>query len=145
MVSAMVMASSWSWVTWMNVSADLGLDPLELDLHLPPQLEVERTERLVEQQHLGLVDQGPGQGDPLLLATGELGGACRVAVSSTSSSIRCTCVLDVGTPCGGEAEGDVLEDVEVREERVVLEDGVDRPLVGLVEGDVLPSSRSCRR
>ena len=32
--------------------ADLGLDPLELDLHLPAQLEVERAERLVEQQHL---------------------------------------------------------------------------------------------
>ncbi len=52
--------------------ADLGLDPLELDLHLAAQLEVEGTERLVEQQHLGLVDQCPGQGDALLLATREL-------------------------------------------------------------------------
>ena len=32
--------------------ADLGLDPLELDLHLAAQLEVEGAERLVEQQHL---------------------------------------------------------------------------------------------
>ena len=31
--------------------ADLGLDALELELHLPAQLEVERAERLVEQQH----------------------------------------------------------------------------------------------
>ena len=67
------MASSWSWVTWMKVMPDLVLDPLELDLHLPTQLEVEGAERLVEQQHLGLVDQGPGQRDALLLATGELG------------------------------------------------------------------------
>ena len=67
------MASSWSWVTWMKVQADLGLDPLELDLHRPAQLEVERAERLVEQQHLGAVDQRAGQGDPLLLAAGELG------------------------------------------------------------------------
>ncbi len=31
---------------------DLALDLLELDLHLAPQLQVERAERLVEQQHL---------------------------------------------------------------------------------------------
>ena len=67
------MASSWSWVTWMKVRPDLGLDALELDLHLAAQLEVERAERLVEQQHLGVVDQGPGQRHPLLLAAGELG------------------------------------------------------------------------
>jgi hypothetical protein len=36
---------------------DLGLDPLELDLHLAAQLEVQRAERLVEQEHLGAVDQ----------------------------------------------------------------------------------------
>ena len=54
--------------------ADLGLDPLELDLHLPAQLEVQRAQRLVEQQHAGLVDQGAAERDPLLLAAGELGG-----------------------------------------------------------------------
>ena len=53
--------------------AHLGLDPLELDLHLAAQLEVQRAERLVEQQHLGAVDQGSRQRHPLLLATGELG------------------------------------------------------------------------
>ena len=52
--------------------ADLELDPLELELHLPAQLEVERAERLVEQQHLGPVDERAGQRDPLLLAAGEL-------------------------------------------------------------------------
>ena len=51
-VSAIVMASSWSCVTCTNVMPDLGLDPLELDLHLPAQLQVEGAERLVEQQHL---------------------------------------------------------------------------------------------
>ena len=76
-VSAMVMASSWSWVTWMKVRPDLGLDALELDLHLAAQLEVERAERLVEQQHLRVVDQGPGQRDALLLPAGELGRLAR--------------------------------------------------------------------
>ena len=73
----MVMASSWSWVTWMKVMPDLGLDALELDLHLPAQLEVERAERLVEQQHLRVVDQGARQRHPLLLAAGELGRLAR--------------------------------------------------------------------
>ena len=52
--------------------ADLALHLLQLDLHLLAQLEVERAERLVEQQHLGPVDQRPGQRDPLPLAAREL-------------------------------------------------------------------------
>ena len=52
--------------------ADLALDLLELDLHLLAQLEVERAEGLVEQQHLGAVDEGAGERDALALAAGEL-------------------------------------------------------------------------
>ena len=48
--------------------ADLALQRLELGLHLLAQLEVQGAERLVEQQHLGLVDQRPGERDPLALA-----------------------------------------------------------------------------
>ena len=58
--------------------ADVALQALELDLHLLAQLEVEGAERLVEQQHLGLDDQGPGQRDALALAAGQLG---RLAVA----------------------------------------------------------------
>ena len=36
------------------------------------QLGVEGAERLVEQQHLRLQDECPGEGDPLLLAAGQL-------------------------------------------------------------------------
>ena len=52
--------------------ADLALDALELDLHLLAELEVERAERLVEQQHLRLVDDRAGERDALPLAAGEL-------------------------------------------------------------------------
>ena len=76
--------------------ADVGLDALQLDLHLAAQLEVEGAERLVEEQHLGPVDQRPGQRDPLLLAAGELGGRrAGVRPSSTSSSISRDLLLDV--------------------------------------------------
>ena len=54
---------------------DFSLQRFEFLLHLLAQFEVERAERLVEQQHLGLVHQRTGQSDPLLLAAGELRGS----------------------------------------------------------------------
>ena len=54
--------------------ADVALQALELDLHLFAQLEVERAERLVEQEHLRLDDEGAGEGDALPLAARQLGG-----------------------------------------------------------------------
>ena len=46
---------------------------------LDADLGVERAERLVEQQHLGLVGQRPGQRHPLLLAARELRAGMRRA------------------------------------------------------------------
>ena len=73
--------------------ADLALDRLELDLHLLAELEVERAERLVEQQHPGPVDQRPGERDPLALAARELAGlavavARRGAPCASASATR---------------------------------------------------------
>ena len=53
---------------------DLALDSLEFELHDVAQLEVQRSERLVEQQSAGVVDQGAGQRNPLLLTAGKLRG-----------------------------------------------------------------------
>ena len=58
--------------------ADLLLDRLQLDLHLLAQLQVERAQRLVEQQDLGLVDDRAGERDALLLPAGELVGLARL-------------------------------------------------------------------
>ena len=49
--------------------AHLGLNPLELNLHLPSQLEVKSPKRLVKEQDIGLVDERSSYGDPLLLPT----------------------------------------------------------------------------
>ena len=68
---------------------DLLLDPLELDLQALAQLQVERAERLVEQQHLGQVDDRAGQRDALLLAAGELVGlAVRLAPEADPLELR---------------------------------------------------------
>lgn len=118
--------------------ADLGLDALELQLHLAAQLEVEGAEGLVEEEHLGMVDQGAGHGDTLLLAAGEL---VRLLAGLLAELDEVQHVPDLlfhtldAAPA--QAEGDVLEDVEVREERVGLEDGVHGPLVGREGRDVL--------
>ena len=52
--------------------ADVLLDALELDLQLLAQAQVQRAERLVEQQRARPVDERAGERDALLLAAGEL-------------------------------------------------------------------------
>ncbi len=52
--------------------AELALQHFQLGAHLDPQLGVEVGERLVEQQHLGLDHDRPGERDALLLPTGKL-------------------------------------------------------------------------
>ena len=52
--------------------AELFVQRLELELHLLAELEVDRTERLIEQQDGGVEDEGAGQGDALALSAGEL-------------------------------------------------------------------------
>ena len=47
---------------------DLALDSLQLDLHLLAELQVERAERLVEQEHLRSVDERAGERDALAAA-----------------------------------------------------------------------------
>jgi len=55
--------------------AGLALDLLQFDPHLVAQVRVEGGERLVEQQHVGLDDNGAGQRDALLLAAGSSEGS----------------------------------------------------------------------
>ena len=47
-------------------------DPLQLQVHLVARDRVERAEGLVHEQDLGVVAQGPGDGDALAHAAGEL-------------------------------------------------------------------------
>ena len=72
MRSDIVSASSWSCVTYTKVIPDIALDSLQLDLKLLAELEVERAERLVEQQHRGPVDERARERHALLLAAREL-------------------------------------------------------------------------
>ena len=61
----------------------------------------------------------------------------RCAAARRAPAPRSTSRLHLLGAAPAQTERDVLEDVEVREQRVVLEDGVDRPPVRLGVGDVL--------
>ena len=54
--------------------ADLALDRAQLLLHLLAQLQVERAQRLVEEQHAGTVHERARERDALALAARELPG-----------------------------------------------------------------------
>ena len=56
----------------MNVRPTRLLDRPQLVAHVLAQLEVQRRQRLVQQQDLRLDRERPGDRDPLLLAAGQL-------------------------------------------------------------------------
>ena len=122
--------------------AQLLLDALELTLHILAQAQVQRPQGLVQQQNLGPVDQRPGNGDPLLLPAGEL------AAAPVLEALEADHLQHLQHPLAdlrlrqlhlplfpavlhglgdAQAEGHVLEDIQVREKGVSLEDRVDLP------------------
>ena len=113
---------------------DLALDRLQLHLHLLAQLQVERAERLVEQQHRGPVDERPRERHALALAARELVRPGLLAAGQLHELERlghARLDLRPAPPCGAcSPNATLLHDVEVLEQRVGLEDRVDVALVG---------------
>ena len=54
-------------------NTQLLVHQFQFQLHLLAHLIVQRRERLVQKQYLRLVDDSPGNGDPLLLTAGQAG------------------------------------------------------------------------
>ena len=72
MRSAISTASSRSWVTNRMVLLRARVQVQQLGLHGLARLRVERAERLVHQQHLGIDGERAGDADALLHAAGKL-------------------------------------------------------------------------
>ena len=127
------MASSWSCVTCMNVMPTSPWMPLQLELHLLAQLQVERAERLVEEQHARAVDERPRQGDALLLAAARAGAACASRGPSSRRELdglgHTPAPISRPRPCARAGRTRRCRPRQVREQRVALEDGVDVALV----------------
>ncbi|MEI2706528.1 MAG: hypothetical protein V9E89_15040 [Ilumatobacteraceae bacterium] len=133
-------ASPWSWVTKTKVMPDGALDGLQLDLHLLAQLEIQRPERLVEQQHLGVVHQRPGQGDTLALPAAQLRGLA-VAEPAEAHDVEhlggAPAALGPGHSLDPQPVLHVALHRHVREQGVVLEHRVHVAVVGRHTGHVL--------
>ena len=118
----------------------------ELEPHLHAELGVEVGERLVEEEDLGLAHDRAADRDALALAAGELRRLLlQVVLEPQDARGLADLVLDLGLrpPREAQAEGHVLEDGQVRIERVGLEDHRDAALGRLLLGDVArPRSRS---
>ena len=123
---------------------DLSLDLLQLDLHRLTELQVERAQRLVEQQNLRPHHQGTRERDPLSLTAGELS---RLPVAVFREAHHLQSILDEPAPLGPgnlphhEAVADVVGDGHMREQRVILEHRVDLALVWSEAGDVVAAQR----
>jgi hypothetical protein len=100
---------------------ELAQQVVQLGPHLPARVRIERGHRLVEEKNPRLAGERPCDRNALALAAGQL------------RRLRLGEVLDVQSPQqtirAHAAEGDVLLDVEVWEERVLLEDKTDRTLL----------------
>ena len=70
MRSAIVIASSWSCVTYDGRHAECALKLAQFDPRFQAQFGVEIRQGLVEQKKLGLPDDRPGERTALLLAAG---------------------------------------------------------------------------
>ena len=112
--------------------AGAPLQRAQLLLKFLAQIEVERGQRLVEQQDLRFVHERAGQGHALLLTAGELRGLARGEFGDADQFHDATharfdfCARNF---FHAQAEGDVLSHAQVREQRVALKHGVDLTLV----------------
>ncbi len=116
----------------MNVIPSRALQVAQLDLHLFAQLEIERSQRLVEQQHLRLIDECPRKRDALLLPTGELRRPPifePAQLHQIQHFPRMRGALAQIHPAHARPIRNVLQHGHVREQRIVLEHCVDVALV----------------
>ena len=102
---------------------------LQFHLHVLTHLQVEGCQGFVEQQHFGLVDDGAGDGNALLLAAGE-GVYIAVFVIGHTYHLQGLFHLLLDN-CGRQlfklqAESDIVEYIQVREQRIFLKHGIDR-------------------
>jgi hypothetical protein len=121
---------------------EAGVQALDLRSHLEPELRVQIAQRFIEEQDPWLDHQGAGDGHPLLLAARELGGIApgeALELDERQHAGHPGGNLVARHPAHAQPEGDVLEDGEMRKERVVLEhhaeaatlrhERIDAPLV----------------
>ena len=109
------------------------LERLQLVLHRFTQFQVQRAEGFVQQKDAGFIHKGAGQGHALALAAGQLG---RFAVAVGVKLDKGQHLVGLGEALGAahtldhQAIGDVVAHIHMREQGVVLKDGIHVAQVG---------------
>ena len=118
------------------------LHGFQFQLHFLAKLQVKRAQRLVQQENLRLVDQTARNRHALLLATRKrvhMALFVPLQVHQLQHLPDFFGNLLLRQLLQLQSEGDVVVHVQVREERVFLEDRVDAALVGRQRGNILPA------
>ena len=115
--------------------AQLTLQGQQFDLHVTAQLFVQRRHRFIQQQQLGLVDDGARQGHALLLAARHFIGAARAITGQAHGFQRpVNRAGDRRTrqpwPLLAQAIGDIVKHAQMRKQRIMLKHHVDRAAIG---------------
>ena len=109
------------------------LNLLELDLHILSELEVERAERFVQQNDIGVADESARDGDTLLLTARQLlYGTLFITLEVNNSKHLADLFLYfiLGELFELQAKGDIVKYVKMGEQRIFLKHRIDVSLVG---------------
>ena len=120
--------------------AELALQLDELALHVLPELQVERRQRLIEEQHLGLVHDGARDGNTLLLPARELRHlGVLIAVEVDEFQRIADLVADIAfiLALDAQAERDIIRDIHMRKQRILLENRIHLTLLRRHLRDIL--------
>ena len=118
---------------------DLVMDQRELQAHPLAQLEIQRRQRLVQQQHLRLEHQRPGNRGALALPAGKLARllvGMRLHLNQRQHLLDLRIDLRLGAMADLQPEGDVLPHRHVGEKRIILKYGIDFANIRRLVGDV---------
>ena len=124
--------------------AELGLDAQEFLPDLMAHVAVEGRHRLVEEERPRAADQRPADSHPLLLPAGKLRRVAPLEPGEADERQHLADPpVDLGggrprLPVGRQPKAEVLGDGQMREQRVALEDDVERTVLGREAGDVAP-------
>jgi hypothetical protein len=118
---------------------DLVVDHVELDEHALAELQVKGGQGFVKEEHVGLVDQRPGDGHALALPAGkEVRLLFGLVLHADEAQHGLDLAFDLGLRLAGDlqSEGNVGAHGQMGEQGVALKDGVDPPAVRRQGGDV---------
>ena len=111
----------------------LLLNPFQLGLHILAKAQIKRPKRFVQQQNPRTAHQSARNGDPLLLSARERRARPPLKAAEVDEFEHlhhAAADLLFGELLQPQPEGHVFKNVEMREQRVSLKDGVDLALIG---------------